>query len=84
MPKVYSQVLELKPRPGRYTGSQAALAELLKICFQKRRKQLGTILAGRLNESAHNLLISHGLSPVSRPEELSPSAFQGLAEALFS
>ena len=83
MPKVWSQVLELKPRPDRYAGNQSALAELLKICFQKRRKQLGTILAARLNESVHNHLESRGLSLTSRPEELSPHAFQGLAEVLF-
>lgn len=83
-PKVWSQVLELKPRPDRYTGSQAALAELVKICFQKRRKQLGTILGAKLNESALNYLKSQNLLLTARPEELSPAAFQALAQALFA
>lgn len=82
-PKVWSQVLELKPRPDRYTGNQAALSELLKICFQKRRKQLGTILGAKLNESALNYLKSQNIPLTSRPEELSPIAFQALARALF-
>ena len=83
-PKVWSQVLELRPRPDRYAGSQAALAELLKICFQKRRKQLGTILGAKLNDSALNYLKSQDLPLTSRPEELSPAAFQSLARALFA
>ena len=83
-PKVWSQVLELKPRPDRYTGSRAALAKLLKICFQKRRKQLGTILGAKLNESANNYLKSQSIPLTSRPEELSPAAFQALAQALFA
>lgn len=83
MPKVWSQVLELKPRTNRYTGNQAALAKLLKICFQKRRKQLGTILGPYLNDLARNYLESHNLSLQARPEELSPFVFQALTEALF-
>lgn len=83
-PKVWSQVLELKPRPDRYTGSRSALSELLKICFQKRRKQLGTILGAKMNESALNYLKSQDLPLTSRPEELSPAAFQALAHALFA
>lgn len=83
-PKVWSQVLELKPRSDRYSGNRGNLAELLKICFQKRRKQLGTILGARLNNSAYNFLELQDISLKSRPEELSPTAFQGLAEALFA
>ena len=83
MPKVWSQVLEIKPRPDSYAGSQAALGNLLKICFQKRRKQLGTILGPQLNDFARNYLESQSIALSRRPEELSPPHFQALAEALF-
>ena len=82
-PKVWSQVLELKPKVDRYAGDQAALAKMLKICFQKRRKQLGTILGPQLKILACNYLESQGLTLCVRPEELSPSVFQALTEALF-
>ena len=82
-PKVWSQVLELRPRADRYAGDQAALAKMLKICFQKRRKQLGTILGPELGDLARNCLESQGLSLRARPEELSPAVFQALTEALF-
>lgn len=82
-PKVWSQVLELKPKPDRYSGDQAALAKMLKICFQKRRKQLGTILGPQMSALARNCLESQSLSLCARPEELSPFVFQALTEALF-
>ncbi len=82
-PKVWSQVLELKPKKDRYAGDQAALAKMLKICFQKRRKQLGTILGPQMSALARNHLESQDLSLCSRPEELGPSVFQALTEALF-
>lgn len=83
VPKVWSQVLELRPLPDRYTGGKAALDKILKICFQKRRKQLGTILSPYLTAAASNWLESQNLSLTARPEELSPPAFQALAALLF-
>ena len=56
---------------------------MLKICFQKRRKQLGTILGPQMSALARNHLESQDLSLCSRPEELGPSVFQALTEALF-
>ena len=56
---------------------------LLKICFQKRRKQLGTILGSQLTAEAANWLKLQNISLMVRPEELSPQSFQSLAALLF-
>ena len=82
-PKVWSQVLELRPLADRFNGDKTALDKILKICFQKRRKQLGTILGSYLNADANNWLESQNLSLTARPEELSPHAFQALSSLLF-
>lgn len=83
MPKVWSQVLELRPLPNGYSGDKKALDKILKICFQKRRKQLGTILGSQLTAEAANWLKLQNISLMVRPEELSPQSFQSLAALLF-
>lgn len=82
-PKVDSAVLALASLPtGERPRQPHALAALLKLCFQMRRKQLQVILkrAGyaQIVDCLHNL----GIAPEARPESLSPRLFQALAAAL--
>jgi 16S rRNA (adenine1518-N6/adenine1519-N6)-dimethyltransferase len=86
-PKVDSTVLSFVPLPagplrrpaGEGSFRPAALSALLRLCFQKRRKQLGTILKGRWNASVEAWFSMRGIVPTARPEELSPADFQELS-----
>lgn len=78
-PKVDSAVLSFTPLPReQWPANPAGLASLIKMCFQNRRKQLGSIFRknGRpeLIESLEKLQIS----PEKRPENLSPGDFQAV------
>jgi 16S rRNA (adenine1518-N6/adenine1519-N6)-dimethyltransferase len=82
-PKVNSAVLEFflrDPRPTREEAS--ALASTLKLCFQKRRKQLGSILKSKGISEYAELVSGIGIDPAARPETLAPERFQALANAL--
>jgi len=88
-PKVDSAVLSFEPLGGtsRVVGDRAnfvpeALARTLKLCFQMRRKQLGTIL--RVNGADPGILEPLGIEARARPENLAPAEFHTLAGALFS
>jgi 16S rRNA (adenine1518-N6/adenine1519-N6)-dimethyltransferase len=78
-PKVHSAVVSFAPLPLSERPADAnALSSLLKLCFQKRRKQLGGILRsqpGWQPDEAEEI----GVKQSSRPEELSPRQFQTLA-----
>ncbi|SKA78484.1 16S rRNA (adenine1518-N6/adenine1519-N6)-dimethyltransferase [Paucidesulfovibrio gracilis DSM 16080] len=79
-PKVMSGVVRFTPlgvecRP----ADPVALSEVLRLCFQKRRKQLGNILRTRWNDELSQWFAEEGLSPTLRPEALTPRQFQGLA-----
>ncbi|HIV64983.1 MAG TPA: ribosomal RNA small subunit methyltransferase A, partial [Candidatus Mailhella excrementigallinarum] len=84
-PKVDSAVITLAPLPRTdFPRDAAALATLLKICFQQRRKQLQRILRSHFSEE--NILASleeSGIAPARRPETLTPEEFQKLALRLF-
>lgn len=89
-PKVDSTVLSLVPlaagplrRPAGQGGFRPeALSRLLKLCFQQRRKQLGTILKSHWSEGVEAWFAGQGVAPSARPEELSPSDFQSLSNVL--
>lgn len=83
-PKVYSAVLSFTPLSREGTGSlppppalKPVLANLIRRCFQQRRKQLGTILREARGEAG--LWEKSGIDPVLRPENLSPGDFLRLA-----
>lgn len=79
-PKVDSAVVRLCPLPAEHRPDDPrGLATILRICFQKRRKQLGTILRPHLGPHAAEMLAAQGLSSQSRPEMLNPGDFQRLA-----
>ena len=79
-PKVDSAVISMDPVPQekRFDCPQK-LANLLHLCFQQRRKQLGTILKRHWTPVMSRWIASHGLDTRVRPEQLSPGQFQELA-----
>jgi 16S rRNA (adenine1518-N6/adenine1519-N6)-dimethyltransferase len=84
-PKVDSAVVSFEPPALDGAATEAVLfeadglARVLKACFQKRRKQLGTTMraAGLDPERLSGL----GIDPKCRPEELPPALFHRLAGA---
>jgi 16S rRNA (adenine1518-N6/adenine1519-N6)-dimethyltransferase len=85
-PKVRSSVLLFTPRPQGLLPDldPQALARTLHLCFQQRRKQLGTILKGQRTPEVDGWMASRGIEPRDRPETLSPVFFQELALILAS
>lgn len=82
-PKVDSAVVVMEPLPAASRPTQPeALARLLRICFQQRRKQLGSLLRRQGHTEAVQVLEGLGIAPEARPETLSPLLFQQLAGAL--
>jgi 16S rRNA (adenine1518-N6/adenine1519-N6)-dimethyltransferase len=78
-PKVDSAVIRLTPRPDRPGAEEAAgLSQLIKTCFQQRRKQLQKILRPHLGEPGLRALAELGLSAASRPEQMGPDGFRRL------
>lgn len=59
-----------------------ALARLLRICFQQRRKQLGGIFRRAGLPQMERALDQAGLAPSLRPEALSTDDFQRLSSFL--
>jgi len=86
-PKVDSAVLSFAPlsgiaqAPDRFDFAPEALARTLKLCFQMRRKQLGTIL--RAGGADPGILESLGIEARIRPENLTPAEFHQLSRTLF-
>ncbi|WP_301217916.1 16S rRNA (adenine(1518)-N(6)/adenine(1519)-N(6))-dimethyltransferase RsmA [uncultured Desulfovibrio sp.] len=82
-PKVDSAVLSFTPAPhGERPRSPLALARLLRICFQQRRKQLGGIFTRAGLTWLAEVLPEFGLSPQLRPEALPVEAFLRLSALL--
>lgn len=82
-PKVDSIVIKLE-RKERYPQKEAErIVALAKKGFAHARKQLRQTLGGKSEERRNevgNLLASHGLSPLARPEELPLAIWATLAE----
>lgn len=80
-PKVHSAVVSFKPLPvAELPQKPDKLSMLLKIMFQKRRKQLGGIFKGA--GLSHELLEQSGISLFARPENLSPQQMKKISENL--
>ncbi len=82
-PKVDSAVLRFMPiahdlRPKNPT----ILANLIKMCFQNRRKQLGTIFKQHKAEHFIHALNSLGIDLQKRPENLSPEDFCAISHLI--
>jgi 16S rRNA (adenine1518-N6/adenine1519-N6)-dimethyltransferase len=79
-PKVDSAVVAFTPRPyPDWPASPEALDRLIKMLFQKRRKQLSTILKPHWNTEMAEWFRSQGVSPSARPETLTPQQFLDLS-----
>ena len=82
-PKVLSAVLSLDPLPqDKRPKYPEILAELLHVCFQQRRKQLGSIFRRAGMDKLTVTLEKLGIAPSRRPETLSPENFQRLCESM--
>lgn len=83
-PKVDSSVLRFFPlAPDLLPANPEALKKIIKTSFAQRRKQLRHVLSrGFAQTYDDNILISLGISPQDRPENLNPALFQALARAL--
>lgn len=82
-PKVDSAVVGLIPKKNRPGADEAAaLARLLRLCFQKRRKQLGNILKLLWDSGAGQWFTGQGISGRVRPETLTPEQFLSLSRAV--
>lgn len=77
-PKVDSAVFCFTPLGSRPEDTNS-LARVIHLCFQKRRKQLRTILKNQWNEHVEAFLAESGHAPDVRPERLSPAEFARLA-----
>jgi 16S rRNA (adenine1518-N6/adenine1519-N6)-dimethyltransferase len=79
-PKVVSTVVKLTPHPAPlYPAPREALEKLTQAVFQQRRKMLRNTLAASLPEGLESNLLSIGIKPTQRPEELSIKDFCKLA-----
>lgn len=88
-PRVDSAVVRVTPRvpPALTDKEEAALRRLVRAVFQRRRKQMGTILREHpelrlLREEVEEVLREVGLPPTVRPEEVPPEGFLALSHAL--
>jgi len=82
-PHVDSAVLVVEPLPRAARPSDPeALSQLLKRCFQNRRKQLRNILRAYWTPELEATLAADGLQPEIRPEALSVAQMQSLAQRI--
>lgn len=78
-PKVDSAIVRFWPLENPAFAEARALSWLLKILFQQRRKQLGTILKAHWSERVDSWCEDYAADRRIRPEELAPEALRALA-----
>ncbi|MDO9584268.1 MAG: 16S rRNA (adenine(1518)-N(6)/adenine(1519)-N(6))-dimethyltransferase RsmA [Desulfomicrobium sp.] len=81
-PKVDSAIVRFLPRPDPAWDDGPALSFTVKILFQQRRKQLGTILKSHWSPDVEAWCADMGVDRRVRPEELGPDALRSLARVL--
>lgn len=82
-PKVDSAVVAFLPRPvDSWPENPEKLANLIKLLFQKRRKQLSTILKKQWSPDVAAWFEAQDVMPSARPENLKPEDFASLAKLL--
>jgi 16S rRNA (adenine1518-N6/adenine1519-N6)-dimethyltransferase len=81
-PKVDSAVVRFVPRPDPAWTAARSLSLCLKLLFQQRRKQLGTILKSRWSPAVEDWCRSADVDRRVRPEDLTPDMLRALALAL--
>ncbi|TVM15839.1 ribosomal RNA small subunit methyltransferase A [Oceanidesulfovibrio indonesiensis] len=80
-PKIDSAVVVFTRMESRSVDAEA-LGAVLAVCFQKRRKQLGSILKQFWSQELEMLFEKRGLSTTMRPENLAVEDFQALAAVM--
>ncbi len=78
-PKIDSAIVRFSPRPDPALDEREDLSRLLRILFQQRRKQLGTILRDRWTDAVERWCVEAGVDRRVRPEELSPDMLRALS-----
>lgn len=78
-PKVDSAIVRFLPRPDPAWEEARALSWTVKILFQQRRKQLGTILKSHWSASIESWCATCGVDRRIRPEELDPDMLRALS-----
>jgi 16S rRNA (adenine1518-N6/adenine1519-N6)-dimethyltransferase len=82
-PKVDSAIVEFFPcETAMLPKRPQQLDTLIKICFQKRRKQLYNILKLKWNTEIEKWFELHAISPKFRPENLTPEQFESLSRLM--
>lgn len=82
-PKVDSAVVAFMPKSiDSWPENPDKLANLIKQLFQKRRKQLSTILKKQWTPDVAAWFEAHGVLTSARPENLTPDNFASLAKRL--
>lgn len=81
-PKVHSAIVRFTPHLTPAWEDARALSWTLKLLFQKRRKQLGSILKSRWSADLTAWCARYGLDRRVRPEELAPDVLRSLAQEL--
>jgi len=82
-PKVTSAVLRFFSLADRPSAQEAQrLSSTLRLCFQMRRKQLGTILKFNNFSDYEAMLRKLDIDPMQRPETLEPERFRALSKVL--
>lgn len=80
-PKVDSAVVAFTPLPvADWPENPDALSRLIKMLFQKRRKQLSTILKKHWSPEMADWFEIEGVNTKARPENLTPLQFLGLSK----
>ncbi len=81
-PKVDSAVITLKPyAQEEQTKNPAILANLIKILFQQRRKQIAGILKkSTYSTLATQMLEAHNIQPAQRPETIDVQTYISMAD----
>jgi 16S rRNA (adenine1518-N6/adenine1519-N6)-dimethyltransferase len=81
-PEVDSFLLNLVRRPAPFVFAPAVKA-VIRACFQQRRKQIGSLLRGKVDPARAtswlDQLVAAGLGPQSRPEQIPVALWQLLA-----
>ncbi len=81
-PKVNSAVISLKPfSEDKRPKEPEILADLIKTCFQQRRKQIeGILKKSKYSHVYANMLENFNISPMARPENISVELFIAMSE----
>lgn len=79
-PKIDSAVVRFVPHPDPAWAETSGLSWLLKVLFQQRRKQLGTILKTSWSAALEAWCAHWQVDRRVRPEDLSPEALRDLAK----